>query len=119
MYPSTLILNTQTFEKKVQRPMSSVYIDTDQTLDNPRSLTISHEVAKSGRVSTAVMLDDTKSIVLANSIVADNTRVLIKLSYNPLGGRASLDTVVRAALADLVGFLSDTANIDKLLTQES
>lgn len=119
MYPSTLTLNTQTFEKKVQRPMSSVYVDTDQTLDNPRSLTISHEVAKSGRVSTAVMVDDTKSIVLSNSVVADNTRVLVKLSYNPLGGRASLDTVVRTAMADVVAFLSVPANVDKLLTQES
>lgn len=119
MFQSDITIGTNTFSKVVVRPMSSSYADNNQTLTNPRILQISHEVAKSGRVSTAVILDDTANVAVGTSLVASNVRVLTKISYNPLEGRADLDAAIKAAIVELNTFLSAEANVAKLLNKES
>ena len=119
MYPSDITIGSDVFSRTVTRPTSSTYSDNNQSLSNPRTLTISHESAKSGRVASAVIFDDTATVTVGNSIAADNLRVLLKVSYNPLGGRADLTDKVKAAIAQLVAFAEVGANITKLLNKES
>lgn len=119
MFINDITIGTDVFSKTVVRPTSSTYSDNNQTLSNPRTLQISHEIAKSGRVSTAVIIDDTATVTLGSSLVADNVRALIKISYNPLGGRAELTAAVKAAIAQINAFMSVEANVTKLLNRES
>lgn len=119
MFPSDLTIGTDTFSRTVTRPTSSTYSDNNQSLSNPRLLTVSHETAKNARVSSAVILDDTETVVVGSSMAADNIRVLLKVSYNPLGGRADLTNKVKAAIAQLVAFAGVEGNITKLLNKES
>lgn len=119
MYPSDITIGSDTFSRTVTRPTSSAYSDNNQSLSNPRTLTISHETSKSGRVSSAVILDDTATVTVGNTNVADNIRILVKVSYNPLGGRADLTAKVKEAIAQLVAFAGVEGNVTKLLNKES
>lgn len=119
MFLNSLTIGTDTFDKQTIRPLSATYVDNNQTLSNPRSLTISHEIGKSGQVATAVILDDNAIVPIGNSNVTDKVRVLFKIQYNPLQGRTGLDTAIKAAIVQLTGFMSDSANVVKLLNKES
>lgn len=119
MFLNELTLGTDTFAKQSVRPLSAIYADNNQQLNNPRTLTISHEVGKSGQVSSAIILDDALSIPVGNTLVNDRIRVLCKVQYNPLGGRAELATAIKAAVAQLTDFVSDEANLSKILNKES
>lgn len=119
MFPSDITIGTDSFSRIVTRPTSSSYSDNNQSLSNPRVLQISHETAKNARVSSAVILDDTQTVTIGNTSVADNIRVLLKVSYNPLGGRADLTEKVKAAIVQLTAFAAVEANITKLLNKES
>lgn len=119
MFNPTITIGTDVFAKTIVRPTSAVYADNNQTLSNPRSLTISHEVGKSGQVATAVILDDSAIVPVGNTNVNDKIRVLFKVQYNPLQGRSGLDTAIKAAIVQLSSFMSDDANVAKLLNKES
>lgn len=119
MFTSDITIGSNTFSKTVTRPTSASYADNNQTLSNPRILQISHETAKSGRVSSAVILDDTANITVGSNLIASNVRVLVKISYNPLEGRADLTAAIKAAILDLNTFLGADANVTKLLNKES
>lgn len=119
MFLNELTLGTDTFAKQSVRPLSATYADNNQQLNNPRTLTISHEVGKSGQVSSAVILDDALSIPVGNSLVNDRIRVLHKIQYNPFGGRTELGAAIKAAVFQLADFVSDDANLSKILNKES
>lgn len=119
MFTPDITIGTDVFSRTVTRPTSSVYSDNNQSLSNPRTLQISHETAKSARVSSAVILDDTQTVTIGNTTVPDNVRILVKVSYNPLGGRSNLSDVVKSAIAQINAFVADEANITKLLNKES
>lgn len=121
MYTPDITLEGQTYALQSQRTNSSVRSDASQPVSEPNTLTISHEKAKNGRVSSAVILDDTKIVSTAGATipVADTVKVLLKIQYNPVGGRIDNDTVVENLVAQIVAFASNASNIDKLLNQES
>lgn len=119
MFTPDIFVGSDTYSRTVTRPTSSVYSDNNQSLTNPRTLQISHETAKSARVSSAVIFDDTQTVTIGNTTVPDNVRVLMKVSYNPLGGRANLTEVVKSAIAQLNAFAQNDGNITKLLNKES
>lgn len=119
MFSPDILIGTDTFSRTITRPTSSVYSDNNQPLTNPRTLQISHETAKSARVSTAVILDDTQTVTIGNTTSPDNVRVLLKVNYNPLGGRSNLTGVVKEAIAELLAFAQVESNITKLLNKES
>lgn len=120
MYASDITLGTTTFSLRTQRVNSSIRSDATQPLNEPNTLTISHDVAGSGRVSSAVMLDDVKVVqVGTSSPVADTVRVMLKVQYNPVSGRVDIDDDVNALIAELVAFLGTPANVVKLLNRES
>lgn len=119
MFNNDLQLGSDIFAKQSVRPLSATYADNNQQLDNPRTLTISHEVGKSGQVSSAIILDDVLSIPVGNSLVNDRIRVLHKIQYNPFGGRPGLAAAIRASVLDLANFVSDDDNLSKILNKES
>lgn len=119
MLANDITLGTTVFALRSLRSTSSVRSDNNQAVDHPRLLTISHEVAKSGRVSSAIMIDDTVPVTVGTSQVgSDTTRVLLKLQYNPLSGRTTTSADLKLALAELAAFISVEANIDKILNRE-
>lgn len=119
MFDNHINIGYDTFAKQSVRPLSAIYSDNNQTLSNPRTLTISHEVGKSGQVSSAVILDDMATIPVGNTLVTDRVRVLYKIQYNPMVGRAELAAAIRGASTQLVSFVSDDTNLNRILNKES
>lgn len=119
MFQSDITLNTKTYALSAQRTNSSLRRVSTRPVSTPLELNIAHEVAKNGRVSTAIYIDDVAVVQIGSSpATKDTVRALVKLQYNPMSGRTTTNTDIKAAIADLVSFLS-VANIDKLLNQES
>lgn len=119
MFLNSITLGTNTFDKQSVRPLSATYADNNQALNNPRILSISHEVGKSGQVSSAVILDDSLAIPIGNTMVTDKVRALFKIQYNPMMGRAELAAAIKTAVADLISFVGADANLAKILNKES
>lgn len=120
MFTTDITLNTHVYSLSAQRTSSSTRRDSARAVSAPRSLNISHETAKSGRVSSVAYIDDVAVVQVGSSAPAtDSIRVLLKLQYNPLSGRETTETDLRAALTDLISFLSESGNVTKLLNQES
>lgn len=119
MFVNDITIGSNTFAKQSVRPLSASYADNNQPLDNPRLLTISHEVAKSGQVSSIVMIDDTKVIPVGTTFVNSKARVFMKIQYNPLQGRSDLVAAINAAITELTTFVGVAGNITKLLNKES
>lgn len=119
MFSNELHLGSDVFAKQSVRPLSATYADNNQQLDNPRTLIISHDVGKSGQVSSAIIFDDVLSIPIGNTLVNDRIRVLFKIQFNPFGGRPGLAAAIKASVADLVNFVNDDENLSKILNKES
>lgn len=121
MYTPDLIIGTKTYALTSQRALSSIRSDASQPVTAPKTITISHENAKNLRRSSAVILDDTIIVSTAGAVVPvkDNIKVLLKVQFNPFGGRTTTTADINAAIAQLVAFLGVPANITKLLNQES
>lgn len=120
MFAQDIIINTKTYSLRSQRATSSVRSDATRSITAPKTVTISHEVAKSARVSSAVMIDDKVVVTSAAGVTSSDTiRALLKIQYNPYSGRTTTNADIKAAIADLVAFLGVTANVDKIINQES
>lgn len=119
MFDNHINIGYDTFAKQSVRPLSATYSDNNQTLSNPRTLTISHEIGKSGQVSSAVILDDSAAVPVGNTLVNDRIRVLHKIQYNPMVGRADLAAHIREASHQLCEFVSDDTNLNRILNRES
>jgi len=118
MFASDLTVGTRTYSLRSQRMSSSLRGDATRTVSNPRLLTISHETAKNGKVSSVMMIDDTAVVTNGTSVVNDTIRVMVKLQYNPLVGRTDITTTIMAAIDELQALLVE-ANVTKLLNKES
>lgn len=118
MFTSDITIGSQTFSAVTSYGSSTIRRKTGEPVSEPTDLTISHEVAKNGRVSSAVIIDDVKVVSDTNGIVTDNVRALVKLQYNPASGRSTLDADIRALIDDLVTFLGVAGNVDKLVNRE-
>lgn len=120
MYTSDITIGTENYALRTQRASSSVRAEISQPVSEPRLLTISHENVKSGRVSSAVMLDDSKVVQIgASAPTLDTMRVMVKIQYNPLSGRTDIDAEIKAMITTLTTFLGVAGNVTKLLNQES
>lgn len=119
MLAPDITLNTKVYSLTSTRPNGSLRRVATRPVSEPLSLTISHETAKSGRVSTVAYIDDVAVVQIGSSApVADNIRVMVKIQYNPLSGRTGVEDSISAAVADLVALMS-AENIDKLLNREA
>jgi len=119
MYPNTLTLNTHNYDLVSSAPYRTVRSDASQPIAEPSTLTISHEVAKNGRRSSVVILDDIAVINSGTSITKDSIKAQFKLQFNPYSGRAVFETTINSLIGQLTAFVSVPANIDKFLNLES
>lgn len=118
-YNNDLTLGTTTFSLISERPTSSLRADGTATLDNPSFSTISHETAKSGKVSSVIYFDDEKVLTAPDGAVESSlVRSQFKISYDPTQGRTDIEAVVAAQIALLVAFLGDAGNVTKFLNKE-
>jgi len=121
-FASDIIIGTATFSASTIKSNSTVRGNPASDLDNPDNLTISHETASSGRVSSVVILDEGYVIpcndTCGTAPALDKTRVLFKIQYDPATGPADLKIALTAQIAAMVAFVSDAANVIKLLNKE-
>jgi hypothetical protein len=94
----------------------SIRSDASQSISEPKRVLTSSEKAKSGRVGSVFIREDTST--LADGITQDTTRVQLKASYNPNSGITDQKTILRAQIAEVVSFFSVAANVEQFLNQE-
>lgn len=123
MLPSDILLDTRTFALQTQRTNSSVRGDAAKDLDNPSTLTVAHETAKSGRVSSVIIVDSAAVVDCDASCnltpTTDNIRVQFKVQYNPLSGRTDTGAEILAVKAVLEEFLSTPDLFDRFMNRET
>lgn len=115
-----ITLNTTLYSTTVVKPTSTVRSVPALSANTTKLMTISHESSSIGRISTAVILDHTErrpnSVTGLDSI--DALRTLVKFQYNPNGSRSDLVADRAEQVAQLILFLQDSANLDKIFNQE-
>lgn len=121
MFANTLTLDTHNYDLVSQSPYRSMRSDATKPVSEPSTLTISHEVAKTGRRSSVVILDDNAVINSGTSITKDSIKSQFKIQFNPYSGRtaADIETTINEQIAQLQAFISVPGNIDKFLNLES
>lgn len=117
-----ITLGTASYSTTVSRPTSTVRNDGTQPIDEPISLTVSHETAKNGKVNSVVYIDIIEKVPCDSACQltpgVSGVRGQFKLSYNPLEGAADLAANTALAIDQIKLFLSDTALVAKLLNKE-
>lgn len=119
-FSDDIVLGTKTYSLTIQRPTNSVRSDSTLAVDTPHLVTLSHETAKNGKVSSVAIVDFTAATTCTDTCGSayDDVRAMFKLQYNPTIGVVNLDTVIDNSIADLIAFLSDSANLAKLKNKE-
>jgi hypothetical protein len=117
-FTSDLTIGTTVYSQTASYPTSTLRSDSAAGVNAQSNMTISHETLKSGRVSSAVILDDellpvTDEVCSKPSLI----RAMLKLQYHPYDGRTDTSAVVKELVASLVAFATE-ANITKLLNKE-
>jgi len=119
MFNNDVTLDTTTYSLVSERPTSSLRRDATQPLDNPVSVTISHETSNNGKVSSVIYFDDDKIATTAEGgVVSSLARAQFKLTYNPNEGRDDLTAVLQKGIDVIESFLADPNNISKFLNKE-
>lgn len=119
MFANTLTLNSKNYDLVSQNPYRSMRSDSSKPVNEPTTLTISHEVAKNGRRSSVVILDDNAVINSGTMITKDSIKAQFKIQFNPYSGRADIEAKINELIVELTDFVSVPANIDKFLNLES
>lgn len=119
MFTNTITLGTTNYDLVSQSPYRSMRSDATQPVNAPATLTISHEVAKNGRRSSVVILDDNAVINSGTLITKDSIKAQFKIQFNPYSGRADIESTIGNLITQLSAFLAVPANVDKFLNLES
>lgn len=119
MFTNTITLDSTNYDLVSQSPYRSTRSDASQSLSEPKTLTISHEIAKNSRRSSALILDDVAVINNGTVVVKDSIKLLVKCQFNPYSGRADIQATINKQIAELQAFLAVPGNIDKFLNLES
>jgi hypothetical protein len=105
------------YSKITERPTSTVRKVAGE--EGTVQLSVSHETAKSGLVSSVMIFDDSLTVTSsASAPIIDNYRLMVKLQRNPLGGRADGPQTIIDMRAELIALLSDDTSWAKFLNQE-
>jgi hypothetical protein len=128
MYASDITLNDGTNDHVYSQTLlfngKSVRADAEQSVSEPNLLTISHEVANNGRVSSVIMRDNTRTVTASSvsgcavSSISDVVRTQFKIAYNPTVDRDTINAELTAQLKEIIGFLGVEANFTKFLNRE-
>lgn len=119
---SDITLGTDLFSTIVVKPRSTIRSNPAQLASEPETLTISHEVASNGRISSVFIIDDGTMVpcndACATTPTMSNVRGMIKLQYNPNEGNTDIDISVAAVIEYLKALLADDALMTKFRNQE-
>lgn len=118
MLQETLTLGTEDFAKTVERPTSSERAIAGLNVGKSVKLTISHETSKTGTRSSVLIFDDADVVIGEGNPKPVNNRLLLKLQYSPLSGRADATEVLAAQLARMQAALADDVLWTKFINQE-
>lgn len=123
MLTNDITLNTSdTYSLIEQRPTSSKRSISGLEPNVDGNLVVSHEVAKDGRVSSVVIIEDllVPAINATTGIIpkTDAIRVMLKLQYSPSTTRVSSDADIKKAIAGIVEFFGDPVKVNKILNRE-
>jgi hypothetical protein len=123
MFTPDITIGTNVYSLTSQRTNSSLRSDPSTGLDNPNLMTISHEVAKNGKVSSVVILDSEVVVPCTDTCTitpaSDTIRLQLKVQYNPLIGRTDTATEIERLRVLLVTFASNATSFAKFLNKES
>lgn len=119
MFANTITLGSSNYDLISQMPYRSTRSVAGKPVNEPSTLTISHEVAKNGRRSSVVILDDNAVINSGTLVTKDSIKAQFKVQFNPYSGRADIETTIGDLITELTAFLAVPANIDKFLNLES
>lgn len=119
MYANNITLGSINYELVSQNPYRSMRSNSAKPVNEPQTLTISHETTKTGTRSSVLIFEDVGVINTTASIVKDSIKTQFKLQFKPYSGRADIENVINAQIASLQEFLAVPANIDKFINQES
>lgn len=118
MLDSSLTTPTSTYSTISVRPTSTLRSDAARPLINPRTLTVSHDVAKSGRVSSVIYIDDIATVLSPDAQPKTSSiRGQLKISYNPVEGRTDIASDIAEIIEEIKTILSP-ANLTKILNKE-
>lgn len=118
MYDNNITLDTSVYALVQETSTKSIRKDASKPLDNPVSLSIAHEKANNGKISSVIIFDDDKVVVGTDNVLSSLARCQFKITYNPNEGRDDLSTAINKGIAVLQAFLTDTGNVTKFLNQE-
>lgn len=120
MFNPDITIGTNTYSLIQQRTSGSLRSDPANGILNPLLMTISHEEAKNGKVSSVVIFDSGVTVDSTTALpVSDNIRLQFKMQYNPASGRTDTAAELERLRKLLVTFINTPANISKLLNKES
>lgn len=117
----TLAVGT-TFGRTITKPTSSVWRDSSRDITLPLTLTIAHETSGNGRVSSVILLEDSKSAIAPADPATpnfSNVKAQFKIQYNIVEGRDDIEATLVALKANLLAALNDATIWDKFINKEA
>jgi len=117
-FPDDVTLGVETFSLIEMKPTSSKRAIAGTSTGQSTVLTISHEVAKNGTKSSVMIFDDSDIVSPDTVPTVANNRLMLKLSLNPLLGRADADATIAEQRTRLRAILDDDASWTKFLNSE-
>lgn len=119
MYNSRITIGEINYDLVSQMPYRSMRSNAARPINEPQTLTVSHETTKSGLRSSVIILEDVKVLNTSTSIIKDSIKAQFKIQFKPYSGRADIEVTIASLIESLTAFIADPTNIDKLLNQES
>jgi hypothetical protein len=119
MYNSRITIGTTNFDLVSQMPYRSMRSNAARSINEPQTLTVSHETAKSGLRSSVIILEDVKVLNTQTSAIKDSIKAQFKIQFKPYSGRTDIEVTIGELISALSAFVADPDNVDKLLNQES
>lgn len=117
----TLVAGT-TFGRTITKPTSSVWSDSSRDITLPLTLTIAHETSGNGRVSSVILLDDSKSAIAPTDPAVPNYSIVkaqFKIQYNVAEGRDDIEATLDSLRLNLLAALNDATIWDKFINKEA
>jgi hypothetical protein len=122
MMSANITLDSKVYSTTSVKSNSTIRKDGARPIEDPALLTISHETAKSGRVNSVMIIDDTVMVPCNDTcqIVpgVSSIKGLVKFSYNPKEGRTDLRTSLDSIVAQLTAMLGNQTLMDQFFNLE-
>lgn len=117
-----ITIDAVTYSSSIVKPNSTVRADATQPVTDPDYMTVSHETAQNGRVSSVIIFEDIKAIPCNDTcqIVPGQSSIkaMLKIQYNPKDGREDFNAALVNLLAAINTASGDAALMDKFLNKE-